>query len=49
MKDALVLDANDIKKLIAEKFGVPEKSVIKMQYSFAVVLEDDADKGTEVE
>lgn len=49
MKDALVLDANDIKKLIAEKFGVPEKRVIKMQYSFAVVLEDGTDRETEVE
>ena len=25
MKQAIVLDSNDIKKIIAEKFGVPEE------------------------
>lgn len=47
MKQALVIDANDIKVILAEKYGVPTKNVIKSQYSYTVVLEDkegDADE-----
>lgn len=45
MKNAIVLEQADIKKIIAEKFGVPEKSVIKSQYSFTVMMnEDDEEK-----
>lgn len=40
MKNAIVLDANDVKKLIAEKFGVSEDKVIKSQYSCTVVLDE---------
>lgn len=43
MKDAKILDSNDIKKLIAEKFGVPIENVIKMQYSYAVVLSEEVE------
>lgn len=39
MKQAIVLDANDIKKILAEKFGVPESNIIKSQYSYTVILE----------
>lgn len=31
MKNAVVIDANDIKKMLAEKFNVPETDVIKSQ------------------
>jgi hypothetical protein len=41
MKKAVVIDANDVKKIIAEKFGVNESSVIKSQYSYTVVLEGE--------
>ena len=41
MKEAVVLDTNDVKKIIAEKFDVPESSIIKSQYSFTVVLESE--------
>lgn len=41
MKKAIVIDANDIKKIVAEKFGVNESCVIKSQYSYTVVLDDD--------
>lgn len=41
MKEAIVVDANDIKKILAEKFGVPESNVIKSQYSYTVIMEDD--------
>ena len=43
MKKAVVLDSNDIKAILAEKFGVPESDVIKSQYSFTVILSDDED------
>ena len=39
MKNAIVLDAEDIKKLIAEKYGVDEKNVIKSQYSYTVIID----------
>ena len=41
MKNAVVLDANDIKAILAEKFGVPESNVMKSQYSFTVVLKEE--------
>lgn len=36
MEQAILLDANDIKKIIAEKFGVDEKDVIKNQYTYTI-------------
>lgn len=39
MKNAIVLDAEDVKKIIAEKYGVDEKNVIKSQYSYTVIIE----------
>ena len=42
MRNAVVLDSDDIKKLIAEKFGVDIKDVIKSQYSYTVILKEDA-------
>lgn len=44
MKNAVVLDADDIKKILAEKFNVNEKDVIKSQYSYTVVI-DKEDSG----
>ncbi len=44
MKQAIVLDSNDVKKLIAEQFDVPEENVIKSQYSYTVITEDKADE-----
>lgn len=37
MRKAVVVDADDIKKILAEKFGVDEKNVIKSQYSYTVI------------
>lgn len=42
MKSAVVLDSNDIKAILAEKFGVPESDVIKSQYSYTVILPDES-------
>lgn len=36
MSDGIILDQNDIKKLIAEKYGVDEKDVLKVQYSYVI-------------
>lgn len=41
MRPAIVIDADDIKKMLAEKYGVPEKDVIKAQYSYTVILPKD--------
>ena len=41
MKKAVVIDANEVKAILAEKFGVPEANVIKSQYSYTVILEDE--------
>lgn len=43
MKDAKILDANEIKELIAKEFDVPIENVIKMQYSFAVILKEEVE------
>ena len=43
MKKGIVLDANDINKLLAEHFNVSEDKIIKSQYSYTVVLEEDED------
>jgi len=41
MKDAIVLEANEIKEIIAEKFEVPVENVIKAQYSYFVIKETE--------
>ena len=39
MKQAVVIDSNEVREILAEKFGVPIENVIKSQYSFTVILE----------
>lgn len=41
MKKAYVIDSDEIKEILAEKYHVPVKNVIKSQYSYTVILEDD--------
>ena len=41
MTSGIILDADDIKKLIAEKFDVDEKDIIKSQYSWIVRKEEN--------
>lgn len=41
MKKAIVLDANDIKKILAEYFNVSESDIIKSQYSYTVITEEN--------
>lgn len=40
MKEAIVLETNDIKEILANYFGVPPENVIKSQYTYTVVLEE---------
>lgn len=47
MRNAIVVDANDIKKILAEKYGVSESNVIKSQYSYTVILEPEKKEETE--
>lgn len=37
MKQAKVIEQKDIKKILAEKFGVDENNVIKAQYSYIII------------
>lgn len=39
MKQAVVIDANEVREILAEKFKVPVENVIKSQYSYTVILE----------
>ena len=41
MKEAIVIEPNDIKKILAEKFNVPESNIIKSQYSYTVIKESE--------
>ena len=41
MRNAIHVDTKDIKKLLAEHFNVPEENVIKAQYSYTVITEDE--------
>ena len=36
MSERIILDAEDVKKIIAEKFGVDPKDIIKTQYSYII-------------
>lgn len=41
MKKGTVVDQNDIKRILAEYFGVSEENIIKAQYSYIVVSNED--------
>ena len=41
MRNAVVVDGNDIKTILAEHFKVPPENVIKSQYSYTVILDKD--------
>lgn len=45
MYNAIVLEQSDIKKLIAEKYGVDEKDIIKTQYSYIIAKSDAKREG----
>lgn len=39
MKNAIVVDANDVKGILAKHFGVKPDDVIKSQYSYTVIMD----------
>lgn len=41
MKKAIVVEPDDIKEMLAEKYGVSEKNIIKSQYSYTVILDEE--------
>lgn len=41
MKQAIVVESNDIKSILAKHFGVPESNIVKSQYSYTVILEKE--------
>lgn len=41
MKKSIFLDANDVKLILAEHFGVKPENVVKAQYSYTVITDDD--------
>ena len=43
MRRAIVVDANDIKKILAEHFNVSQDCVFKSQYSYTVITEGDVE------
>lgn len=46
MKNAIVVDANDVKEILAKHFGVKPDDVIKSQYSYTVVMDNAIKVGT---
>lgn len=42
MKQAIVIDSNEVQAIIAEHFGVPVKNVIKSQYSYTIIQDEKA-------
>lgn len=49
MRKAIVVDSNDVKAILAEKFDVPVEDVIKSQYSYTVVLAEETDEKPEAQ
>lgn len=47
MRKAIILDKNDVKKLIADHFNVEEKDVIQSAYSYTVAIEEKESEGSE--
>lgn len=41
MKEAILVDANEVKKMLAEKFQVPQRNIIKAQYSYTVIMDKE--------
>lgn len=46
MKQAVVIDSNEVQAILAEKFGVPVKNVIKSQYSYTIILDEKKEENS---
>lgn len=47
MQKSIYVDANDVKKILAKEFNVPEKNVIKSQYSYTILTDEKEDESNE--
>lgn len=47
MRNAIMVEPKDIKKILAEKFGVSEDKVIKTQYSYTIIADESEDESNE--
>lgn len=47
MSEGIILDINDIKKLIAEKYGISPKDIIKTPYSWVIKKPGDEERPDE--
>lgn len=36
MSEGIIIDVDDVKQILAEKFGVDVKDIIKAQYSYVI-------------
>ena len=41
MKQAVMLDGKDIRKILADYYKVPEKNIIQNKYSFTIIIESE--------
>lgn len=41
MKNGIILDANDLKKILAKHFNVDESQIIKSQYSWVISMAEE--------
>ena len=41
MRQAIVVEPDDIKQILAERFHVPVKNIVKSQYSYTVIQGDE--------
>jgi hypothetical protein len=41
MKKAIVIEEKDIKELIAKKYDVEEKDIIKSKYSYIIIQKEE--------
>lgn len=48
MRPAKALNEKDIKKMIMEKYGVEEKDVQRMKYSYVVLLGEEEEEDEDV-
>ena len=50
MKNAIVVDANDVKRILAEHFDVGIDEIIKSQYSYTIIIDNkDGEKKTAID
>ena len=49
MKQAVIVDGDDIKKMLADYFGLPEENVLEAQEFYAIITEKEKDNEDEMQ